>query len=519
MVLGVGVSYYLIPEPQNAWKKFTSPYLNAPQIHQNESVLWISSDDPDSRILYTLNGQDPSLYGKDFVSGIDVDMEYRPRRLYKMQLAVEYLAPFTWDFPYEGCVVRSCSNQNRLGCSKVKNHTVFEKFTKTGLNVVSISIDENEMFDEHKGKTVLGNRHEAAKKINIPWWAWDANFRDDGTSSEVNAGFEFIDGDNGQRIYDTNVLLKIHGNASRAFAQKSMRISDDEYRGDDRIVLPVFKDTVSFNSFNLRNSGNDWGHTMFADAFMHEVAMQMELDVQRGEPVHVLINGHYWGILNLRERFDKRYFKRKYKVNNLATIELDTRLTEGKDSDFKDYSSLLTRLSKLNKEAAYQLLGEEIDIKNFIDYIIIETFFANTDWPKNNVKAYRLDKKDKWKWLIYDMDYGLAYVNNAENKNMFEYLGQSKAYTARLFNFAMTLPEFREQFISSALKYLKSELSEDTLLTIFDEWGEKYKNEIEYQISRWQKPYSVSSWEKRVEENRDFIKARVITYKDHINQL
>lgn len=519
LVLGVGLSYYAMPEPQKEWKKFTSQYLNSPQILNNESVVLINTDDSQSRILYTLDGRDPSLYGRDYSTGIDLNLEYEDRSLYRKQFSAEFFGPKTWAFPYEGTVVRACSNQGRLGCSKVKNFIVFDKFTKTDLNIISLSLDESFWFDEYNGKSMLGKSYENAKKTANPWWAWDANFRDDGESSEDYAGFEFIDGSTGQRIFDTNVLLKLHGNASRAFAQKSLRVSDDEYRGSKRLVLPVFNDRVSFNSFNLRNSGNDWGNTMFADVFMHQIAGRLGLDVQRSEPVHVLINGHYWGVLNLRERFDKTYFKEKYSVDDLALIELDTKLDEGKDKDFRDYKSLLNRLKQLNTDAAYKLLDKEIDIDNFINYIIVETFFANSDWPKNNVKTYRLGKKDKWKWMIYDMDYGLSYVENAANKNMFEHLNESEAYTAQLFKFALGLPKFKEQFKRVAHELLKTELTASRLQSTYDEITKLYENAIEYQIARWQKPYSVTSWNINVKDNRDFLQKRVEVYSSHLKDL
>ena len=64
----------------------------------------------------------------------------------------------------------------------------------------------------------------------------------------------------------------------------------------------------------------------------------------------------------------------------------------------------------------YNYILESLDIDNYIDYQIAQMFFANSDWPSNNVKLWRPNNANgKWRWIFYDLDAGLIDYN----KNMF----------------------------------------------------------------------------------------------------
>ena len=48
----------------------------------------------------------------------------------------------------------------------------------------------------------------------------------------------------------------------------------------------------------------------------------------------------------------------------------------------------------------------QIDIDSYFDYMAFEMFFGNSD--PGNIRYYKLDGEDsKWKWIIFDLDYGL----------------------------------------------------------------------------------------------------------------
>ena len=43
---------------------------------------------------------------------------------------------------------------------------------------------------------------------------------------------------------------------------------------------------------------------------------------------------------------------------------------------------------------------------SYVDYQISNMFFANYDWPGNNIKYWRIkDQYGRWKWIFYDLDW------------------------------------------------------------------------------------------------------------------
>src|SRR5699024_12492945 len=73
-------------------------------------------------------------------------------------------------------------------------------------------------------------------------------------------------------------------------------------------------------------SGNDWNQTMFNDGLMQSLVESFgTVDTQAYRPAVVVLNGEYYGIQNIRERFDEYYFKTNYNIdeNDLAILEYD----------------------------------------------------------------------------------------------------------------------------------------------------------------------------------------------------
>jgi hypothetical protein len=73
--------------------------------------------------------------------------------------------------------------------------------------------------------------------------------------------------------------------------------------------IPDFPDkaVAEFDTFILRNGGNDWGNGVIRDLYLQSLAENTGLDRQYGRPVLVFLNGEYWGLHDLRERFDDDY--------------------------------------------------------------------------------------------------------------------------------------------------------------------------------------------------------------------
>lgn len=56
------------------------------------------------------------------------------------------------------------------------------------------------------------------------------------------------------------------------------------------------------------------------EGFLHKLLEPVGVPIQDYRPAILYLNGEYWGIQNIRERYDRYYFERKY---GLPEGELD----------------------------------------------------------------------------------------------------------------------------------------------------------------------------------------------------
>ena len=78
----------------------------------------------------------------------------------------------------------------------------------------------------------------------------------------------------------------------------------------------------------------------------------------------------------------------------------------------------------LEDSVHYTWIQEQMDIEQYMDYLIVEIFLANGDWPANNIKYWRAQSATgKWRWILYDADMTMdSHSRGRLETNMFEKL-------------------------------------------------------------------------------------------------
>jgi hypothetical protein len=141
---------------------------------------------------------------------------------------------------------------------------------------------------------------------------------------------------------------------------------------------------------------------------------------QAWKPVIVYLNGNYWGHYNLRERVS-RYFVAQHEgipledADNMMMIEGSNKAYYGSNRDYINMVNKIKASSPATNPDDMQYILDNIDVDNLFDYIIFQMFFANTD--SGNIRCYRVPG-GKWRWIIFDMDYGLFRAANNGVRNM-----------------------------------------------------------------------------------------------------
>lgn len=226
----------------------------------------------------------------------------------------------------------------------------------------------------------------------------------------------------GETVFSQGVEFGIMGQFSLDMPQKTLKVFAKARYGSKYINGQLFPDRefTQYRAFVLRNSGNDCVSTRMVDGVQSRLADQIGTSVihQAWRPVIVYINGQYWGHYNLRERVDE-YFVASHEgvpldqAKSIDVLESNgtkrTQINNGSNEEWKDFIAKVKTLSPGKNAADLQYILDNVDVDNYFDYVILECFFANTD--TGNIRYYKVPG-GKWRWIMYDMDWGLFNANS-----------------------------------------------------------------------------------------------------------
>ncbi|NVO20931.1 MAG: CotH kinase family protein [Bacteroidetes bacterium] len=226
-----------------------------------------------------------------------------------------------------------------------------------------------------------------------------------------------------QLIFSQNSGMQIDGGAggSRANPQHSFRLElDNGVLGDGPInyqLIPNRPNRTKYSSFYLRNGSNQYLVIPYKDA-SQVMSMGGETNnyFSAWRPVSVYINGSYFGLYELREKFDTEYFKTLEDADADSTDILSLSYWYGGvlRPVAGSVDSLWASMAAFNDldpadTAFWDKADKYFDMAFYNDYIIAESWIANNDWPGNNIKIYRSDKTNfRWRFCLVDMELSLS---------------------------------------------------------------------------------------------------------------
>jgi hypothetical protein len=299
------------------------------------------------------------------------------------------------------------SNTSLLpGPSAAASYFINENVT---LPVVSLTTDPGNLFDPVYGIYMLGNNVADTTISGVPFY--DANFWQ---GWERPADVSFFD-KNKVLQFQEPVSIKIQGNWSKVFPQRGFTIDFDENYGGSTINYQLFPDkpAMNYQNFNLRNSGSDWNGCFMRDRLIQKsVQGKTDVDMMDGYSCVLFINGMYWGVYELREKQDKHYLANNSTCDddNVDFLEFDGSVIEGDNSSFFKMVSYIYN-ADMTQQASYDSACAMLDVENFADYFITETFVGNLDWLgsyTNNIKFWKPHSgPGKWRYVLWDTDISL----------------------------------------------------------------------------------------------------------------
>ncbi|EZH66390.1 hypothetical protein DH09_10680 [Bacillaceae bacterium JMAK1] len=387
------------------------------------------------------------------------------------------------------------------------------------LPIVSIATDEANLWDEEYGIYTPGIYYNPdAQNPDLT-----GNYHQSGQHWERPVFMQLFEPD-GEVGLTQHAGIRIHGGGSRSLDRKSLRFYARSDYGENRFRHPLFgeEERDYYNRFLLRNSGQDWNRTLFRDAMMQSLVEDLNMETQLYRPAKLYVNGEDWGLFNIRERYDNHYFRFAHDVSeeDLDLLENHGEEVEGSNHDYMQLRSIMTT-ADLSDPEMYEQIKNEIDIDNVIDYHISQIYFGNVDWPHNNVNIWRERPYGKWRWALFDTDFGFALPtteSSAMHNTLEHATNEASAWSTFMLRSLLQNDEFRKEFINRYAHYLNTRFEANHVVERIDEFHAALAPEMQNHIERWNEPVSLEEWEDQVDILRDFAMNRQQFNRAHLAQ-
>ena len=375
----------------------------------------------DYPIYYTLDGGMPSASGTLYTEGIPMTCPASSENVFVVRAAA---------FSGKKMINRETTKTYILSAN-IKN--------RYSMPVISLVTDKKNLYDAKIGILEPSNVGKKGREWERP----------------VNVTFFEPDGSIG---FSQDAGIRLQGNVSRGIAQKSFRLTaKKEYGGDGKFKHEIFPGRRQIGGNNeiikkydriiLRGGANDSlmtgfqdeRATMIRDELAQRIASVSGQPYQDFRPAVVYLNGQYYGMLNIREDYNQDYIEQHYNIpkddvvviTNSYTrldgggIEFYYKVDDGFDEENKgseylaDYALMQDYIigHDMSDESHYSRASEMLDMENFYKYVAFEVYCCNTDWPHNNIAAWKSfgDKNadvkgqdGKWRYMYKDLDFAFA---------------------------------------------------------------------------------------------------------------
>lgn len=444
----------------------TPSFSIAPGFYETEQWVDIVAKNPPSEIYYTLDGSEP--YVCDSL-------------LYTTPVLVQKNTP-----------IRAIAVEKNALPSVPLTGTFFVGVREIMLPVVSLVTDSDYFFGADLGIYVEGNGRYVNPSSTC---GGAANYWGD-ESRPCN--FEVFK--EGRQVFSQEVKTKNSGACSRKWSRKSMKISASATMGNNRLDCQFFEDkqSLKWKSIVLRNDGNDltFGNSiLIRDGFIQSLINgRMDLDHLAFQPSVVFVNGSYYGVLNIRERSNEDFIYSNYGLDE-ESIDYDENIKAPSSPEYLGLRVLLDSLDKDN----YSVIDSLIDINEWLNYFMTEVYVGNTDWPLNNTKFWKRKTNGKWRFILYDLDFGFWGSGSCSSSiNTIPYAEKNKEFASIIKN-----ERIFSQYISKFIVNAGTTFSAHHVDYVLDSLMNRYESELLYY---WQTVFNrkITKWETNKEKVHTF---------------
>ena len=487
--------------PEGSAAVHTPVFSHDSGFYDSEFKLTLTADEG-CDIYYTTDGSDPVYGSKKYTEPLTIkDMSDTENRLSARTDIVPDGAEAPRENVDKAALIRAVAVDSEGRASEYVTKTYFIGKTNSGYNkqmkVISLVTDPANLFDAQKGIYCLGRVYEENRGGGDRWaWEIPANYKMSGRDWERPAIFTMFE--NGEKVIDQNVGIRIKGAFSRALPQKSFNIYtrkdygltefDYDFFSGKAVKAKNGKAIKKYDGIVLRNGGNDNTGAFFRDSINQGLVTDRAFASQATTECILFLDGEFWGIYQMMEKINKSYLSDHYgvKKSDIAMIENGS-LEEGTENDLRDWRELCSGVA--NGNISFEEFCNKVDLQGFMDYFAAQIYWTNADWPQNNYSVWRSNVIDesnpyadgKWRMILFDTESGQGLYGTEDKvftADCYRRIRENGSQLARLFNGLLNNPSFKMKFARTMMDLANYNFNTERTNSVISFYKNKYRQQV-----------------------------------------
>ena len=306
--------------------------------------------------------------------------------------------------------------------------------------------------------------------------------------------------ENGERVFCQDCDVSMKGWTSLDLPKKSMGV---EFKGryDGMLECDVFGNGISeYASLNIR-SGQDYTFSVFRNEMFQNLCKEASdaLYTQESKYCILYLNGRYWGVYCLKEDISRQYYASNAGVSVDSVDYMKAPFALG--TDIMDLVQMTWHVN-MTEEQNYSKVGELFNMDSLVDWLLFESYTANTD-TQGNLKVFRSPENgNRWDLVFYDLDWGFYYPNCAFIVLIYGHANSGNQMPA-LYEHLVPVKDFRERVFTRYAELVGGVLSNEHVLEKIDEYQAYLEPEMPRDRERWH--LTMDGWYSEVDKLRNYI--------------
>jgi hypothetical protein len=506
-------------------------------VYTSEFSLSLSHPDPDVTIIYTTDGSVPDInnqngttyFYKDyypnlreenpsdslwhtyqsFVYNNEIMVTDKSAEADKIsQIKTSIIHPFLPETPVrKGFVIQAKAFKEGALASQTSSNTYFiwSEGNPYKVPIVSLQIQEDYLFDYNKGVYTPGADWDEALALDEE--ANPCTYGNYMRKTEYPARVEIFDTLQANAIINQGVGFRIHGNCGRLRPIKTYRLYARSRYDDAEEFNYNFFDSQVTSATNPENTlykrllfrFATSGGSQIVDIATQKIMESVYPGLMRTRHAVNFINGEFWGITSIRDRFDQYHVGYHYNLDpeNIIIYSGLGEVAEGIEEDKILFENLYNYIvnNDLQNEQKLLTVKSMLDIENFIDMYIMNIYFGKWDW-------YGFDHFSFWrvrniennhfgdgKFRTFTWDFDVATSLGSEHNMLHEALNTFNPKFTAMITSLLRNNAVKNQFINRFADHINTTFVPERIATIVQTEAAAFAPYLEEHHHRWKLTY------------------------------